>query len=116
MTPQEIVRKARELTGLTQLDLARLMGTDRNSVNRWEMGMHDPSVAVLQRLAQVTGLVLTLEITPAQSQPQSPKTGTPPPRQRAKRSAPAARAVSTRTRPDAPKPAVRRRTKSAKKQ
>lgn len=106
MTPQEIVRKARELTGLTQLDLARLMGTDRNSVNRWEMGMHDPSVAVLQRLAQVTGLVLTLEITPAQSQ----KTETPPPRQRAKRPEPAARAVSTRTRPGGPKPKGQRRS------
>jgi DNA-binding transcriptional regulator YiaG len=45
MTSAE-VKKAREAMGLTQSELADLLGVARNSVARWEMGMHPISTPV----------------------------------------------------------------------
>ena len=47
------VRVVREERGWTQDQLARLIGSDRNSVNRWERGRGAPSLYALERLGAV---------------------------------------------------------------
>ena len=47
MTFATRLRKAREQTGLTQAELAKLVGVSFSTVNRIENGHHDPSPLVL---------------------------------------------------------------------
>jgi transcriptional regulator with XRE-family HTH domain len=39
----ELIRERRRQRGLTQADLADLMGVARNTVNRWETGQNQPT-------------------------------------------------------------------------
>ena len=55
---------ARNRAGLTQMELARKMGTTRPVVARMEGGRMQPSLRTLQRLAQVTGSKLTIRFEP----------------------------------------------------
>src|SRR2546428_3337880 len=48
MNPDRLVQ-LRKRTGLTQEGLARLLGVSRNTVARWEMGMH--SISKLEEIA-----------------------------------------------------------------
>jgi DNA-binding XRE family transcriptional regulator len=51
---------ARNRAGLTQMELARKMGTTRPAVARMEGGRVQPSLRTLQRLAQATGSMLAI--------------------------------------------------------
>lgn len=54
MTPEQL-KSIRERLGLTQAQLAQRMGVERNTINRWEMGLNRiPRMAQLL-LAQLTG-------------------------------------------------------------
>lgn len=63
MTPAE-VKKTREAMRLTQSELAALLGVARNSVARWEMGLH-PVSAPVERL--LTALVAAQKRQPRTS-------------------------------------------------
>lgn len=52
------VRKARELAGLRQCDIARAIGCARNTVYRWESGRSLPSVEDCTVVAVYTGVSL----------------------------------------------------------
>ncbi|MGM9574889.1 MAG: helix-turn-helix domain-containing protein [Oscillospiraceae bacterium] len=49
----EKVKKLREQKGLSQTELARLLGITRSSVNAWEMGISVPSTQYIVDLAGV---------------------------------------------------------------
>lgn len=47
------IKTLREQKGLTQTELARLLGITRSSVNAWEMGISIPSTQYIVELAQI---------------------------------------------------------------
>lgn len=49
------LREAREQAGITQDQLAALVGASRRSPSRWENGEVDPSLKHVVRIADVTG-------------------------------------------------------------
>lgn len=49
----EKVKKLKEQKGLSQAELARLLGITRSSVNAWEMGISVPSTQYIVDLAGV---------------------------------------------------------------
>jgi transcriptional regulator with XRE-family HTH domain len=55
---------ARNRAGLTQMELARKMGTTQPVVARMEGGRIQPSLRTLQRLAEATGSKLTIRFEP----------------------------------------------------
>ena len=62
MTPSEIIHKAREAAKLTQVELAGRLGIARNTINRWEMGIREPTHAEMERVSRATGHRLVLEM------------------------------------------------------
>jgi ribosome-binding protein aMBF1 (putative translation factor) len=60
----KVVIAARNHAGLTQMELARKMGTTQPVVARMEGGRTQPSLRTLQRLAAATGSRLTIRFEP----------------------------------------------------
>jgi len=56
------VRLRRKALGLTQARLAELVGIDQPTVSRLEAGALVPPIQVLERLADVLGLRLTVRL------------------------------------------------------
>ena len=48
------IRQAREIRGMTQMDLAGLIGVEQSHVSHLEQGVRDPSLETLQRIALAT--------------------------------------------------------------
>ena len=48
----EKIKSLRETAGLTQSDLARMLGLSRSGVNAWEMGLSVPSTQYIVELAK----------------------------------------------------------------
>ena|SRR2546428_8092223 len=46
--------------GMSQEDLAKLMGTTANTISRWETATYRPSVAELDRLSRIFGVPITV--------------------------------------------------------
>lgn len=49
------LRELREVAGLTQEELATVIGTDRRNVRRWEVEGRDPSATMLLRILAAVG-------------------------------------------------------------
>ncbi len=49
------MKEYRKKAGLTQKDLAELMGVTQSSVSAWETGNNDPCLKKLLRLAELLG-------------------------------------------------------------
>jgi transcriptional regulator with XRE-family HTH domain len=56
--------QARQMSGLTQAELAERMHTTQSTVARWESGKHLPSCQTLQRIAQATNTDLRITFVP----------------------------------------------------
>ena len=56
--------QARQMSGLTQAELAERMETTQSAVARWESGKHLPSCQTLQRLARATNTDLRVTFVP----------------------------------------------------
>lgn len=52
-TPAQRLRATRERRGLTQAKMAALMGVTRPMIAQWETNFRHPSIATLQRLAEI---------------------------------------------------------------
>jgi transcriptional regulator with XRE-family HTH domain len=50
------IKKIRELSGLTQTELAKKLGITRSSVNSWEMGTNIPTVQYVIELSKIFGI------------------------------------------------------------
>ena len=48
---QKMKTRRRE-KGLTQTELATIIGVDQREISRWENGMHEPSISCLKKIAQ----------------------------------------------------------------
>jgi len=55
------LREARIRAGLSQTELARLVGTSQAAISAYENGAKQPSVATFSRLLAATGSRLTVE-------------------------------------------------------
>jgi transcriptional regulator with XRE-family HTH domain len=51
----ELVRVVRQLAGLSQVELARRVGTKQPTVSRWERGIETPRVDTLARILKACG-------------------------------------------------------------
>ena len=56
MTYGERIRQGRETKGLTQEELAEVVGVSRQAVSKWENGTSDPSTSNLCALAKLYGI------------------------------------------------------------
>lgn len=50
---QRTIRECREACGLTQEELARLLGIRQEMISRWERGLVRPSFEVVQAMAAI---------------------------------------------------------------
>ena len=52
----EKIRNARKSAGLTQRELARLLGVANTSISNWEKGLSRPDADMIQKLCQILHL------------------------------------------------------------
>lgn len=52
------IRTLRERHGLTQRQLAAMVGTLQNRVSDWEIGLHQPTLPSLEKLAAAFGITV----------------------------------------------------------
>ena len=52
------VKEMRKRSGITQTELARMMGVRQNTVSQWETGINHPHVEMLPDLADALGCTL----------------------------------------------------------
>ena len=65
MEAAALIREARKRAGITQAELAALLGTTQSTVARWEAGAVSPTVATLDRIVGACGLMLSAALLPA---------------------------------------------------
>lgn len=53
-------RRVREAAGLSRADIARDLGVDESTVQRWEVGVRSPRAEVALRYAAVLGDLLSI--------------------------------------------------------
>jgi transcriptional regulator with XRE-family HTH domain len=70
MTSGTLIREARKLAGLSQVELSRLSGKDRAQLARWERDVVQPSLETLRELLQACGYDLELSLVPYQVDPR----------------------------------------------
>lgn len=68
-----LVRRARELSRLTQSELARRAGVPQSVISTYESGQRQPSLPTLRRLIEASGQRLTVDVTPVPP-PNTPDT------------------------------------------
>lgn len=61
----DLIRRARERSGLTQAALAQRSGVPQSVISEYETGRRDPSVTALDRLVGAAGMRLSLSDEPA---------------------------------------------------
>jgi transcriptional regulator with XRE-family HTH domain len=64
MTSGTLIREARKLAGLSQVELSRRSGKDRAQLARWERDVVQPSLETLRELLQACGYDLELSLVP----------------------------------------------------
>ncbi len=62
MRPRDLLRNARQRAGLSQTELATRSGVAQAQISRYESGLREPSLAVVQQLVQGCGLALSLQL------------------------------------------------------
>ncbi len=60
--PRDLLRNARLRAGLSQTELAARSGVAQAQISRYESGLREPSLAVVQQLVQGCGLALSLQL------------------------------------------------------
>ncbi|MGL5259317.1 MAG: helix-turn-helix domain-containing protein [Lachnospiraceae bacterium] len=61
---ENIVLKSRKYRNLTQQELANIMGTDRARLSKIESGNANPTVALLEKIADALDMTLKIEFVP----------------------------------------------------
>ncbi len=64
LQPEFALLRARIEKGLTQQELAQLIGTKQSVISRLESGRANPSIAFLQKLAQALNTHLEIKFVP----------------------------------------------------
>lgn len=66
----EVIREARQLSGMSQAELARRARVSQPVISAYERGRREPGVSTLARLVEATGHRLRVEVVP---QPGAPR-------------------------------------------
>lgn len=64
MNAASLLRRAREISGLTLRHLAERAGTSHSTLSAYEAGHVNPSMHTLQRIVRAAGFGLTIELVP----------------------------------------------------
>lgn len=64
----ELILEARASEGLTRKELAKRTGIARTEISRLEQGKRNPSIKLLQRLADGLGKTLKIEFVPKEEE------------------------------------------------
>lgn len=56
MAPGEMIREKRKEMGMTQSDLAKIIGTDPATISRWETGSRELTIAAYEKIMKVLGV------------------------------------------------------------
>jgi len=64
MTSGTLIREARKLAGLSQVELARLSGKDRAQLARWERDVVQPNLETLREILRACGHDLETNLVP----------------------------------------------------
>jgi len=64
MTSGTLIRQARKLAGLSQVELARLSGKDRAQLARWERDVVQPNLETLREILRACGYDLETNLVP----------------------------------------------------
>jgi transcriptional regulator with XRE-family HTH domain len=59
------IKRYRDRKGLTQGELAKLLGVSKATISRWEAGLRAPRRSDLPRISKMTGIELVELIAPA---------------------------------------------------
>jgi transcriptional regulator with XRE-family HTH domain len=70
MTSGTLIREARKLAGLSQVELARLSGKDRAQLARWERDVVQPTLETLREILRACGFDLESNLVPYQPDKQ----------------------------------------------
>jgi len=70
VTSGTLIREARKLAGLSQVELARLSGKDRAQLARWERDVVQPSLETLREILRACGFDLESNLVPYQPDKQ----------------------------------------------
>jgi transcriptional regulator with XRE-family HTH domain len=62
VTSGTLIREARKLAGLSQVELARLSGKDRAQLARWERDVVQPSLETLREILRACGFDLEMSL------------------------------------------------------
>lgn len=57
-----LIRQVREAAGITQVELAKRMGTKQSAISRLEDGSHSPTIATLRKVAKACGVPFRIEV------------------------------------------------------
>jgi len=57
-----IIRKRREELSITQKDLAEMSGVNLRSISNIESGVSNPSLEVLNKIAEILGLEIAIKV------------------------------------------------------
>ena len=69
-----IIRDARERRGVSQKELAAMIGKKNNTLSQYEKGLRDPSPAVLLQIADVLGCTVD-ELLRGDAEEKTERTG-----------------------------------------
>ena len=58
----QVILQARAKSGMTQAEIAEKLGTGQSVISRYEAGGSNPSVRFIQRLVEVLGLKIRIEL------------------------------------------------------
>lgn len=61
----ELMREARRRAGMTQGQIAALLGTGQSTIVRWERGQRSPSFEMVTRTVRACGLELQVSLGPS---------------------------------------------------
>lgn len=64
-----LIREARERAGVRAADLARALGKQQNEVWRWESGRREPTIALLETIADALGMELEIRFRRRRARP-----------------------------------------------
>ena len=72
MDAGQLIVEARKRAGITQTELASLMGTHQSVVARWETGKTQPTLETVSKAVQAAGLKLEVSLTGGDDNPTPP--------------------------------------------